>query len=78
MSPEWWNHGNRCANGRQIPCMAISGKAYPHTNLLLPSMEARSPGAVSGTGIVPLALFLGSRVAPKLSAPSRLVGGLPC
>jgi hypothetical protein len=58
--------------------MAISGKAYPHTNLLLPSIKAGSPGAVSGTGIVPLALFLGSRVAPKLSAPSRLVGVLPC
>jgi len=59
--------------------MAISGKAYPHTNnLLLPSMKAGSPGAVWGAGMVPLALYLGSRVAPKLSAPSRLIGILLC
>jgi 5-oxoprolinase (ATP-hydrolysing) len=35
-------------------------KAYFHTNLLFPSVGARSPGAVLGAGIIPFSLCLGS------------------
>jgi hypothetical protein len=47
-------------------------KDYFHTNLLFPSVRARSQGAVLGAGMIPLSMCLGSIVLPLLNSPFEI------
>jgi hypothetical protein len=51
---------------------AMDSKTYFQTNLLFPSVRARSPGAVLGAGMITLSLCLESIALPLLSSPFEI------